>query len=122
MFTQEAQDDIFIISLSTALGMGQHLLILLNTVIQNLPESELRRVHDTMGQSVTLANKLLEKMSLSSTFNTLTVDDGTCISPSVLDLFSYFLPPKSPLPSVTAVPSAPLQFLRLLVGLPLLPL
>ena len=100
--------------------MGQHLLVLLNTIIRNLPESELHRVRNAMGQSVTLADELLEKMSLLSTFDTLTVNDGTCISPSVLDLFSYFLPPKSPLPSVLAVPSALLQFLRLLAGLPLL--
>jgi hypothetical protein len=85
MFLQATHDDTFVISSSTALSMGEHLLDLLSTLIQNLPESELRTMRDALNHSVTLADELLYNISLSSPFDTLTINDGTCVLPPVLD-------------------------------------
>lgn len=73
------QDDTFVVSSSTALNMGEHLLALLNTVIQNLPEQELRKMREALYQSVSFTDDLLYNISISSTFDMLTVSDGMCI-------------------------------------------
>lgn len=72
-------DDVFAVSSSTALGMGENLLNLLNTVIMNLPESELRRIRLAMEHSLNLADDLLYSVSASSAFDRLTMSDGTCV-------------------------------------------
>ena len=84
----ETQDDTFVISSSTALGMGEYTLALLNIIIQNLPESELRRMRDALYHSVSLADDLLYNISISSTFDVLTINDGICV---LLSVFRCFL-------------------------------
>lgn len=74
-------DDTFTISSLTALGMGEHLLILLNTVVQNLPEAELRKMRSALNRSLTAADNILYNMALSSSVDALTVSDSMCISP-----------------------------------------
>lgn len=69
-------NDTFIVSSSTALSMGEHLVLLVNTVIQNLPESELRRMRSALEDSVRLADDLIYNILISSTFNMLTLNDG----------------------------------------------
>lgn len=81
---QVMHDDTFIISSSTALGMAEYLLTLLNTVTQNLPEPELHKMRDAMDHSVALVDERLHSMAVSSAFDALTVDDGTCVFPSAL--------------------------------------
>lgn len=83
---QTAHD--FVVSSSTALEMAEHLLGVLNTIVLNLPELELRSVRNAMGRSVTLADDLLCNLSISSAFEILT-NDGTCAA-SLL-VASYFL-------------------------------
>ena len=65
-----------VVSPSTALGMGEHLISLLDTIIQNLPEKELRKIRSAMAESISLADLVLENLSVSSTFDMLTVNDG----------------------------------------------
>ena len=87
MLQQVVPDDTFVISLSTALGMGEYLVALLNTVIQNLPELELRMMRNTLEQSVALADDLLFNISISSPFDTLTINDGAHILLSACGCF-----------------------------------
>lgn len=89
---QTAHD--FVISSSTTLDMAEHLLALLNTVVQNLPESELRRIRKAIDQSVTLADDLLCNIRISSAFEMVTTNDGMCIHARPV-VFSYFLISKS---------------------------
>ena len=91
MLQEVPHEDTFVVSSSTALGMGEYLLALLNTVVQNLPESELRKMRDALDQSLTLADDLLISISLSSPFDTLALDNGTCPLPSVSGRPFYFL-------------------------------
>jgi hypothetical protein len=99
-------DDTFVISSSTALGMAEYLLALLNTVVQNLPASDLRRMRNAMDQSVTLIDDLLYSISISSTFDTLTISDGMCIYLQLSVVFLLSHPKKPPPPSASMVPSA----------------
>ena len=77
-----APDDTFLISSSTALGMAENLVILLNTVVKNLPEPELRQVRGALENSVHLADELLYNIAISSTFEMLTLSDGMFSLPS----------------------------------------
>lgn len=71
-------DDVFLLSSSTALVMGENLVHLLNTVVRNLPESELRKIRDALERSVRIADGLLYNMTISSTFDMLTLSNGMC--------------------------------------------
>ena len=75
-------DDTFLISSSTALGMAENLVVLLNTVVKNLPEPELRQVRGALENSVRLADELLYNIAISSTFEMLTLSDGMFSLPS----------------------------------------
>lgn len=68
-----------VISPATALGMGEHLVTLLNTVLQNLPERELRRLLPALERSVCLADELINNLSVSSNFDLLTINQGARI-------------------------------------------
>ena len=69
--------DDLVISSSTALAISENLLAILNTIIQSLPEHELRKLRSTIEQSVHLADDLLYNLSVSSTFHMLNMNDGT---------------------------------------------
>lgn len=91
-------DDIFTISSSTALGMAENLVLLLNSLVKNLPERELRKVRNALERTVHVADDLLLNITISSGFNMLTLSDGVYRSISIILLN---LPPKQcPLPSV----------------------
>jgi hypothetical protein len=68
-------DDTFTVTSSTALGMAESLVDLLNRLVLNLPEAELHVVRAALEQSVGIADELLQNISISSTFETLSVDD-----------------------------------------------
>lgn len=74
--------DDLVISSSTALAISENLLAILNTIIQSLPEHELRKLRSTIEQSVRLADDLLYNLSVSSTFHMLTMNDGACVQRS----------------------------------------
>lgn len=88
--SQQTHDDIFILSSYTAVGMAEYLLAILNTVIHNLPEPELRKMRESLDRSVTRADELLYNIAISSSFEMLTVDDGMCILPSAFCHFPIF--------------------------------
>lgn len=69
-------DDTFLVSSATALGMAENLIIVLNSIMGNLPESELRRVRSAMEHSVRVADDILYNAALTSTFDVLTLNDG----------------------------------------------
>ena len=71
-------NDIFTVPSCTALAMGEHLLLLLNTVARNLPECELRKMRSAMEHSVRLADELLYNLKISN-FDTLIMNGGTCV-------------------------------------------
>jgi hypothetical protein len=116
MYYQTAHDDAFVISSTTALGMGEHLLSLLDTLIQNLPESELREMRRGLNQSRALVDGLLSNIALSSPFDALTVSDGMCILSSFSDSYLLRLN-KFPPPSVSTTLSASQQVPTPLAGL-----
>ena len=70
-----APDDAFLIPSSTALVMTEHLVYLLDTMIKNLPEFELRMVYRALEHSLRIADDLLFKMSILSTFGMLSPSD-----------------------------------------------
>jgi hypothetical protein len=72
-------DDVVTLSSLTALGMGENLILTLNTIIMSLPEAELRRIHQVMGETIRLTDDLLENLSISSAFEMLSMNDGTFI-------------------------------------------
>jgi hypothetical protein len=72
-------DDIVTLSSLTALGMGENLISTLNTIIMSLPEAELRRIHQVMGDTLRLTDELLDNLSISSAFEMLSMNDGTFI-------------------------------------------
>ena len=76
-------NDPFVVSSSTALGMSEHLLLVLNTIIKNLPESELREVRASLEETANVADDILYNMMISSTFEMLSVNEGTCAYPSL---------------------------------------
>ena len=69
--------DAFLVSSSTALGMAEDLVHILNTIIRNLPEPELRRVHNALERSVRMADDILCNIAISATFDVLSLSDGT---------------------------------------------
>lgn len=71
-----ALDDVFLVSPFTALGMAENLVNVLNTIIGNLPESELRRLRSAMEHSVRTADEILYNIAITSTFDVLTLNDG----------------------------------------------
>lgn len=71
-----APDDIFIVSSSTALGIAKNLVHTLDTVLNNLPELELRKIRDALEHSVGVADDILFNMTISSGFDILTLSDG----------------------------------------------
>ena len=71
-------NDPFVVSPSTAVGMSEHLLIVLNTIIKNLPESELREVRASLEETSNVADDILYNMTISSTFEMLSVNEGMC--------------------------------------------
>ena len=60
----------------TALAIGENLVAILNTIISNLPENELRKMRFAVEQSVRLADDLLYNLSVSSTFYMLNMNEG----------------------------------------------
>lgn len=56
--------------------MAQNLLLLLNTIAGNLPESELRQIRGALVNSVRIADDALCNMTISTTFDMLTFNDG----------------------------------------------
>ena len=71
-----APDDAFLVSSSTALGIAENLILLLDTMISNLPEPELRRMRGALGHSLRIADDMLFKITISSTFDTFSLSDG----------------------------------------------
>ena len=93
-------DNVFTISSLTALGMAENLILLLNSLVENLPERELRKVRDALERTVHIADNLLLNMTISSGFDMLTLSDGVYRSISIILLN---LPPKQcPVPSAKA--------------------
>ena len=74
-----APDDTFLISSSTALGMSEHLIHLLDTIVENLPEAELRKVRGALERSVRAADDILYNMTISSTFDILTLGESMVV-------------------------------------------
>lgn len=106
------REDVFVVTSSTGLQMAESLLRLLDTVVGNLPEAELRRIRNAMEHSVRLADDLLFSISISSGFEMLTTNDGVCASVvHCVHLPSKQCPPPSaevPLPQ-TLVALVPLR-------------
>jgi hypothetical protein len=75
--------------------MAENLLYLLNTVIGNLPESELRTVRDAVQNSLRVADDQLLNHSISSTFDMLSVGEGEAESECVLRLSILLIYPKT---------------------------
>ena len=71
-----SSSDVFLVSSSTALGMAEDLVLVLNTIIRNLPEPELRRVHNALERSVRIADDILCNIAISATFDVLSLSDG----------------------------------------------
>jgi len=69
-------DDRFLISSSTALDMTENLVRLLDTMIKNLPESELRWVYNALGNSLRIVDDIMYKITTSSTFDVLPLSDS----------------------------------------------
>ena len=69
-------DDIFTVSSSTALTIAENLVFLLSTVVSNLPEAELREIRDALEHTIHVADDLLFNMTVSSSFDTLALNDG----------------------------------------------
>lgn len=61
--------------LHDALGIGEQLVIVLNSIIQDLPEDELLEIRSTLERSIGLVDDVLYQVSLSN-FEMLTVSDG----------------------------------------------
>ena len=72
-----AQDDIFTLSSTTALGIGESLLFTLITIIVNLPEPELRKIHHGVRETLNIADGLLQNLSITSGFEMLSLNGGT---------------------------------------------
>lgn len=70
-------DRVFLVSSSTAVGMAEDLVLILNTIIRNLPEPELRRVHNALEHSIRIADDMLCNTAISATFDVLSLSDGT---------------------------------------------
>ena len=70
-------DDVFLVSSPTALWMAENLVLVLNTMIRNLPEAELRRMRVALVNSVHAVDDMLCNIAISSTFDMLSVSDGT---------------------------------------------
>jgi len=69
-------DDVFLVSSPTALGMAENLVLVVNTMIRNLPEGELRRMRNSLVNSVRLVDDTLCNIAISSTFDMLSVSEG----------------------------------------------
>ena len=82
------REDLFIVTSSTALAMALNLMGLLNTIVESLPEPELRTIRDAMEQSIHTADDLLFNFSISSDFDMLTVGEGVC-GFQLLVMFAY---------------------------------
>ena len=72
-------NDVFLVSSTTALAMAENLLLVLNAIMGNLPESELRRIRSAMEHSVRVADDILYNITITSTFDVLTLNDGRWI-------------------------------------------
>ena len=88
--SQQTHDDVFVLSSYAAIGMAEYLLAILNTVIHNLPEPELRKMRKSLDRSVTRTDELLYNIAISSSFEMLTVDDGMYILSSAFCHFPIF--------------------------------
>ena len=102
---QDGSGDTFVVSSATALTVGEQLLFIMNTVAQNLPESELCILRDSLSQSLALADDLLYNFSLSSRLDVLTINDGTYVVSSVFVPFLYLHLTKVPLLPSAAPPT-----------------
>ena len=76
-------DDTFTIPSLAALGMSETLVLLLNAMIRNLPEPELRTLRATLQESVNTADDILYNMMISSTFEMLSVSGSKLTHPLV---------------------------------------
>ena len=88
-----AQDDIFTLSSTTALGIGESLIYTLITIIVNLPEPELHKIHHGMRETLGIADGLLQNLLITSGFEMLSLNCDTYalfvihFSPTSLSLF-----------------------------------
>lgn len=78
-----APDDAFLVSSTTALEIAENLVLLLDTMISNLPENELRKMRCALGHSLRIADDILFKVTVSSTFDMFSFSDGAYMHPSV---------------------------------------
>ena len=69
-------NDLFLVSSTTALAMAENLLLVLNAIMGNLPESELRKIRSAMEHSVRVADDILYSTAIASTFDVLSLNDG----------------------------------------------
>lgn len=72
-----AQDDIFILSSATALGIGESLILTLISIIVNLPEHELHLLRRGIANVLHIADDQLQNLSIPPGFEMLSLSDGT---------------------------------------------
>ena len=90
------QDDLVTLSSATALGIGENLIFSLMTIMVNLPEFELRKIHEGLIEGVQVADSLLRNLSIASGFEMLTMNDGTSVQHRILTQFFKSLPQSRP--------------------------
>lgn len=91
-------NDVFQIPPSTALEMAQGVMLTLNTIIRHLPERELREMRSSLEVSLCVVEDLLLGGTISSSFETLTINGGVYGSLSAVVMLIFP-------PTVTTTPS-----------------
>lgn len=74
------QEDLFVVTSSTALGMAEDLMRLLSTIMENLPEAELRRIRGSLERSINDVDDLLLRRSVFYGFKVFSIGEGACTS------------------------------------------
>src|ERR1700753_1460234 len=77
-FTMADVNNTFIVSSTTALSMGEHLIHALNNIVVNLPVPELHKICGELRRTVRVAEDILYSEDIPAGFDMLTLNDGTC--------------------------------------------